>query len=458
MLKKKIISAVMAAAVLAAPICTLSDTVAHMNTVSAASSGISATSGNCGKNVRWIFSRDTGTLTISGSGDMNDFEYSSRCIANPPTDAPWYNLRDLIKKVVITGRVTSVGAHAFEKYKNLESAVLPDSIKTIGKYAFMQCKKLKEITIPKGISTIEEYTFEGCECLKSVTIPSNVKVVREHSFEYCTNITELVIEEGVTELFDQSFSRCDSLTSVYIPASVENFTYAFSGSESMKEINVSEDNLFWSSIDGVVFSKDKTKLWEYPAGRKEKTYSVPEGVKFIGCSVFSSDKYLEEVKLPKSVTYLTGNAFCDMDSLKNVTVPEHVMSIGHSTFYECNDLETITILNPKCDIYDNRSTISNCQVEGEYGGSNPSFSGTIIGYEGSTAQAYAKKYRYKFKSLGKYKDNGEYKLELYNFTAEFLKSCLQELSDETLDEMDVNSDGKINVFDLLIMKRSITNK
>lgn len=80
--------------------------------------------------------------------------------------------------------------------------------------------------------------------------------------------------------------------------------------------------------------------------------------------------------------------------LTSVTIPNSVTSIGNGVFCFCSGLTEITILNPKCEIYGNNGTISN-----GYGGTGFYFNGTICGYDNSTAQAYAEKYNYNFKSL-----------------------------------------------------------
>ena len=85
--------------------------------------------------------------------------------------------------------------------------------------------------------------------------------------------------------------------------------------------------------------------------------------------------------------------FCE--NLKNIEIPESVKYICENAFNSCTAAESITILNPECEIYDSYLTMYQ-------------FTGTIYGYENSTAQEYAEKYEYNFSALSKVKYNRTY--------------------------------------------------
>lgn len=95
-------------------------------------------SGTCGKNLTWTF--DNGTLTISGSGAMEDYFIGK--------EAPWIDYTKSIRKVVIEHGVTTIGNYAFATCKNLKEIKISDSVTSIGKLIFLRCKKLKEIHYP----------------------------------------------------------------------------------------------------------------------------------------------------------------------------------------------------------------------------------------------------------------------------------------------------------------------
>ena len=97
--------------------------------------------------VTWTLSGD-GTLTISGTGDMEG--------------APWLSQRDEIKKVVIKDGVTSIGNNAFRYCSGLTSLTIPNSVTSIGEYAFYRCSGLTSLTIPNSVTSIGGGAFYGC--------------------------------------------------------------------------------------------------------------------------------------------------------------------------------------------------------------------------------------------------------------------------------------------------------
>ena len=128
-------------------------------------------SGSCGKNLTWTLDAN-GLLTISGTGEMADYEN------NPP---PWYDQRTSIQSVIIENGVTSIGDFAFYGCNILTSASLPDSVTSIGSYSFSLCRSLISIMIPDGVTRIEEESFSSCYSLTSVTIPDSVTSIGNYA-------------------------------------------------------------------------------------------------------------------------------------------------------------------------------------------------------------------------------------------------------------------------------------
>lgn len=176
-------------------------------------------SGTCGENLTWTLSED-GTLTISGSGAMADYDFSG-------SDRPWHAQASSIKNVVIEDGVTSIGTSAFRECGQLASVQIHESVKTIGKLAFSSCQSLSNITLPSGLTSIEDNLFTDCSALKRVTIPENVSVIKSQAFG-STGLTEVKIPSGVTTIEGFAFSDCRALLKVEIPQSVKSIKkYAF---------------------------------------------------------------------------------------------------------------------------------------------------------------------------------------------------------------------------------------
>ena len=333
------------------------------------SAAIAVHSGTCGENLTWELESD-GVLTISGIGAM-------------ATDVPWNEYRDSIEKIIINDGVTSIGSEAFYYCTSLTQITIPESVTSIGSFAFYGCKSLTQITIPEGVTYINSHTFYYCTSLAQITIPESMTFIGNCAFYGCKSLPQITIPESVTYISKNAFYGCTSLTGIV----------------------VEEANPNYSSLDGVLYNKDKTTLICYPAGKTEASFDIPEGVTAIGSYAFYSCESLTEITIPESVTIIGSEAFrccrsltqitipegvtsigslafCGCESLTEIAIPESVTSIGSDTFSYCASLTQITILNPECEIYDDITTIYD--------------KATIYGYEDSTAQAYAEKYNREF--------------------------------------------------------------
>ena len=321
----------------------------------------SSTSGKCGDNLTWTLDGD-GTLTISGTGKMWDSDYYN------DYDVPWADFLASIEKVVISKGVTSIGNEAFKWCERLTNVTIPDSITSIGNSAFYDCSSLTSVTIPDSVTSIGEWAFYGCSSLTSVTIPHGVTSIGGAAFWGCSSLTSVTIPDSVTSIGEWAFSDCSSLTSVTIPDSVTSIgdcafygcisltsvtigngvtsiSDSFSGCVSLKSFTVSESNSAYSSKDGVLFNKNKTKLVAYPAGKTNTSYTIPNSVSEIKEWAFSDCSDLTNVTIPNSVSKISYGTFWGCSSLTSVTIPTSVKSIDGYAFEYCSSLTSVTIPN-----------------------------------------------------------------------------------------------------------------
>ena len=321
----------------------------------------SPTSGACGDNLTWTLDGD-GTLTISGTGKMWDSDYYN------DYDVPWADFLASIEKVVISKGVTSIGNEAFKWCERLTNVTIPDSITSIGNSAFSGCSSLTSVTIPDSVTSIGEWAFYGCSSLTSVTIPHGVTSIGGAAFWGCSSLTSVTIGNSVTSIGEWAFSDCSSLTSVTIPDSVTSIgdcafygcssltsvtigngitsiNDSFSGCVSLKSFTVSESNSAYSSKDGVLFNKNKTKLVAYPAGKTNTSYTIPNSVSEIKEWAFSDCSDLTNVTIPNSVSKISYGTFWGCSSLTSVTIPTSVKSIDGYAFEYCSSLTSVTIPN-----------------------------------------------------------------------------------------------------------------
>ncbi len=176
-----------------------------------------------------------------------------------------------------------------------------------------------------------------------------------------TEILEIPSElagRTVTSIRNTAFYGCKSLKSVTIPESVTEIgSYSFQNCASLTEINISNNNPNYSSVDGVVFNKDKTELIIYPPGGKAEV-TISNSVTSIGVGAFCTCNNLVSVTIPASVTSIGNSAFSGCSSLTSVTIPDGVTEISRGAFSGCTSLKSITIPNSVIKISDD--SFANC--------------------------------------------------------------------------------------------------
>lgn len=287
---------------------------------------------------------------------------------------------DDLKSITIPDSVTVIGENAFEGCDSLKSIVLGKGVTVIGEYAFSGCSSLKNIVIPDSVTEIGMNAFEECDSLESVVLGKRITVIGESAFSDCGRLKSIVIPDSVREIGMSAFEDCDSLESVVLGKSVIEFEDddIFSECCNLKSITVSPDNSIYSSENGVLFNKNKTILIQYPIGKEESSYTIPDSVKEIKVSAFeclslksitvspNNTKFSSEegvlfdkdkttlikypigkeeksYTVPNSVTKIEDSAFSECSSLESITIPDSVTEIGIMAFFGCSRVKSITI-------------------------------------------------------------------------------------------------------------------
>ena len=432
------------------------------DTKASAASSDYLTSGFCGEvtettdgtQLSWVLD-DAGTLTVTGMGRMakEAFKYDlriknviigegveniassafSECSNLVSVEVPngaetidtyaFYQC-DKLTDITLPDSLTSIGSHAFAYCDALTNITFPDSLTSIGSTAFYGCNALAIVSIGSGLTSIGSFAFYGCDALATVSISSGLTSIGSHAFSFCdalTNITlpdsltsigssafwlcrsltNIVLPDSVTSVGNGAFDKCTSLTTVSIGAGLRSLDVnAFDSCSKLSAISVSEDNTTYSSVDGIVYNKEKTKLLIVPeavSGEitipktvKEFTYqavdscknltainveagnlnyksvdgivysadgktvlccprgkagavAVQNGAKSIDERVFYQCDKLTDVTLPDSLTSIGYSAFEDCSALTNITLPDSLISIGYHAFDDCDALTNITL-------------------------------------------------------------------------------------------------------------------
>lgn len=311
-----------------------------------------------GNNIKWDFYADTGTLMISGKGEMEDgaippwgaFQDSIEnvYIDYGITKVAGFSSHENLKNVIMESDVEIIGEGAFWGCGNLRKVEIPDSVSYIGGYAFGGSNKLTEITIPEGVTSIGDSMFYLCSNLVSVSIPSTVTSIGRYAFYGCWNLAYATIPDNVTIIDDFAFDNCMKLPDISIPDKIE-----FIGDNAFVNCNISYAE-------------------------------IPETVTYLGSHAFQECEKLSYVGLPDTISQIAPCTFYGCTRLKEIVIPESVVSIGDRAFEECKTLSHIYFLNPNCVIYDsfNAPCIRKNAV--------------IHGYTGSTAQEFAQTFGYEF--------------------------------------------------------------
>ncbi len=257
---------------------------------------------------------------------------------------------------------------------------VPDSVKVICDDSFRHSESLTEISLPEGLEKIGDEAFYASG-IETVNIPASVSSTGKDAFGWCFSLesifvddgnssyssdehgvlfskdkselikfphnskeTAYIIPDGVVSLADNSFENCHRLNSVKIPASVITIGNGVFFNCSLGFIAVDSANQNYSNDEhGVLFTKDKTELIQYPLNSKNSAYIIPEGTLTVKNSAFHNAENLERVVVAESVASIEANAFFLCDKLEYVHIPETTTEIGEKIIsngaYICSESE-----------------------------------------------------------------------------------------------------------------------
>ncbi len=196
-------------------------------------------SGSCGENVNWTYDDKTYTLTLSGTGKMDNYESCQyeQC-EEDGLCTPWCEY--LIKNVVIENGITNIGSHSFEGVLcRFETISLPDSVTRIEDDAFNGCYLMKKIDIPNSVAYIGAGAFYGCSSLERVVLPKGITEIEIYTFTECFGLKEVVIPDSVITINRGAFSQCYALENVDIPDGVKMIgRWAFESCHNLENIKI----------------------------------------------------------------------------------------------------------------------------------------------------------------------------------------------------------------------------
>ncbi|MBE6686090.1 MAG: hypothetical protein E7591_02550 [Ruminococcaceae bacterium] len=283
-------------------------------------------SGKCGENVSWTLSG--GTLTISGTGAMEDYGWSGS------ESQPWYSSRSSISRIVIENGITHIGSYMAYSHKYLKTVYIPESVTSIGESAFWTHEVIGTLHITDLSAwcnidfqdTSANPMFLGAslylnsEKMVDIVIPDDVEKISSYAFKGC-DMNTVTIGKNVKSIGDRVFYSCDNLTA----------------------INVSEENPYYSSIDGVLFDTDRKALIKYPVMKTDTEYTIPDFVREIDPYAFFENSCIQKLTMPDSVTTVGEWSFRDMEQLKEAELSDNIETLPFHFMSFCYKLEKIKL-------------------------------------------------------------------------------------------------------------------
>jgi hypothetical protein len=198
------------------------------------------------------------------------------------------------------------------------------------------------VVIPEGITTIGYGAFEGRDDLLSVTFPSTLVSIDIYAFAYCEGITSVDFPPSLVAIGSSAFFGT-GLSTVNIPATLTSVGTVAFGGEKLTAVHVDPNHPGYSSVDGIVFDKEKSVLILYPGGKTAESYTIPSSVTRIESGAFAFSAHLTSLSLPASLTDIGELAFFRCTGLTSIDLPASLTSIRESVFAGCEALESVTI-------------------------------------------------------------------------------------------------------------------
>lgn len=283
-------------------------------------------------------------------------------------------------------RVTKIEGHdAWQAIANFNgNVIISKGITEIGKASFNGANKITGVEIPDSVTLISDYAFQYCKSLTKIEIPGTVKKignwwgnVNGQIFNECSNLKEVILEEGIEEISGRAFDSCSkvkewklpkslkrigpcafrniSVEEFNIPENVESIAATFISSSNLSRINVDSNNKYFTSVDGILFDKDSTRLIKYPENRDGNSYEVPNTVKTIDANAFISCKNLQTIVIADSVEKIGDFAF-DGSKLKTINLGGEITNISNKPFYGAWNLTNINVITEN-DKYESENGI-----------------------------------------------------------------------------------------------------
>ena len=261
---------------------------------------------------------------------------------------------DRLISITIGNGVESIGDNAFSRCNSLTSVHIVDlsawckisfgnataNPLYLANNLYLNGELVKDLVVSNGVDSIGDYAFYSYDALTSITIPNGMTSIGEDAFYSCGGLTSVTILDSVTSIASGAFNYCNELTSVYITDLSAWCKISFVSNDANPLCYAHNLYLNGVLVTDLVIPDSVTSIGEYAfyycSGLTSVT--IPDSVTSIGDYAFSGCSSLTSVTIPDSVTSIGDYAFSGCRGLTSVTIPNSVTSIGASAFYNCYKL------------------------------------------------------------------------------------------------------------------------
>ena len=264
-----------------------------------------------------------------------------------------------LNTVKFTGdALTSIGYRSFYN-TDITELDLSGANASIGTYAFYSCNSLRTVKL-SGVNTIESGAFYGCDELVNLEMSDTLTTIEGSAFCSCTSLKTVIFSDSVTTIADGSFTDCTGLESVTIGKGCTSVTAsAFTRNVNLVKFDVSEDNESYTSVDGVLYNKEKTAVVCYPKSLSGE-YVIPDTVTSIEKAAFENCNKLTKITIGSGVETVNPYAFNQCNLLATVVFKDSDTAnkkICERAFYYCGSLTEVDFGNAVTSIGDYAFTI-----------------------------------------------------------------------------------------------------
>lgn len=266
----------------------------------------------------------------------------------------------MIQNGILYDTQRKTACFAFDTSKTVK---IKKNTKKIGSFAFMR-NPLEKIEIPASVSIISGGAFYGCKNLRDISFAPQAKCkeIKTYgwyfdgysasygAFEKCRNLSVIHFPNALRYMHRSVFDNCKALKKMYLGKFFQGDRYNDSKwyywhYDSLESIDVAKENPYYSSENGILYDKDKKTLVQYPASKRNWSFTIPDGIKQINMCGFNGNRYIHHVTFPASLRVIGDSSFSGCKNLTEISSMENIRKIERRSFYDCSSLKQVTGLD-----------------------------------------------------------------------------------------------------------------